>query len=358
MILPIKQDRFLEEDRMTRTCSPALPVFSSAAAAPGARVIALAGVLAALAFAPSAHAASAVPGLPNKTVVIIVPNAAGGPSDLLGRLIAPKLGEAIKQNVIVDNRPSNNGVLAGELASRGAPDGSVLAVGNTGTNAINATLYKRLAYDPIKDFVPITGVMSGGLVAVANPTLPANSMKELIAYAKKAPGKVVIAIAGATGEIATNALKQQAGIDITNVNYKGGAPAVAAILSNESHLTLTNYSSVSGHVTSGKLKLIGVTSAKRDPLLPNVPTFAESGLEGYDVEMWYGFFAPVKTPPAIVQAYYREITRIAALPEVRDKLVAGGYEVVLSNPEQFGARVKRDYEKFRKIILDHNMQLD
>jgi tripartite-type tricarboxylate transporter receptor subunit TctC len=343
---------------MTRNRSLALPVSSSVAAAPRARAIALAGALTALSLAPSAHAASAIPGLPNKTVVIIVPNAAGGPSDLLGRLIAPKLGEAIKQNVIVDNRPSNNGVLAGELASRGAPDGSVLAVGNTGTNAINATLYKRLAYDPIKDFVPITCVMSGGLVAVANPTLPANSIKELIAYAKKAPGKVVIAIAGATGEIATNALKQQAGIDVTNVNYKGGAPAVAAILSNESHLTLTNYSSVSGHVTAGKLKLIGVTSAKRDPLLPNVPTFAESGLEGYEVEMWYGFFAPVKTPPAVVQAYYREITRIAALPEVRDKLVAGGYEVVLSNPEQFGARVKRDYEKYRKIILDHNMQLD
>jgi tripartite-type tricarboxylate transporter receptor subunit TctC len=342
---------------MARTRSPALPRFSSVASLPGrARLVALAGALTAL--VPAAHAASAIPGLPNKPVVIIVPNAAGGPSDLLGRLIAPKLGEAVKQNVIVDNRPSNNGVLAGELASRGAADGSLLTVGNTGTHAINATLYKRLSYDPVKDFVPITGVMSGGLVAVANPTLPANSIRELVAYAKKAPGKVVIAIAGATGEIATNALKQQAGIDMTNVNYKGGAPAVAAILSNESHLTLTNYSSVSGHVTAGKLKLIGVTSAKRDALLPNVPTFAESGLEGYEVEMWYGFFAPVKTPPAIVQSYYREITRIAGSPDVRDKLVAGGYDVILSTPEQFGARVKGDYEKFRKIILDNHMQID
>ena len=308
--------------------------------------------------AGSVHAASAIPGLPNKPVVIIVPNAAGGPSDLLGRLIAPRLSEAVKQNVIVDNRPSNNGVLAGELASRGAPDGSVLAVGNTGTNAINATLYKRLAYDPVKDFVAITMIMSGGLVAVANPSLPANSIKELIAYAKKAPGKVVIAIAGATGEIGTNAMKQQAGIDMTNVNYKGGAPAVAALLSNESHLTLTNYSSVSGHVSAGKLKLIGITSSKRDPLIPNVPTFAESGLEGYEVEMWYGFFAPVKTPPAVVQAYHREITRVAGQPDIREKLASGGYEIVLSTPEQFAARVKRDYEKFRKVILDHNMQVD
>ena len=305
-----------------------------------------------------AEAASAIPGLPNKTVVIIVPNAAGGPSDILGRLIAPKLSEAINQNVIVDNRPSNNGVLAGELASRAAADGSVLAVGNTGTHAINATLYKKLAYDPVKDFVPITGILSGGLVAVANPQLPANSIKELIAYAKKAPGKVIIAIAGATGEIATNALKQQAGIDMTNVNYKGGIPAITAIMSNESHLVLTNYSSVAGHVSAGRLKLIGITSAKRDPLIPDVPTFAENGLEGYEVEMWYGFFAPVKTPAPIVQGYYREITRIVSQPDIRDKLVAGGYEIVLSTPEQFAARVNQDYEKFRKIILDHNMQVD
>jgi tripartite-type tricarboxylate transporter receptor subunit TctC len=290
--------------------------------------------------------------------MIIVPNAAGGPSDLLGRLIAPKLGEAIKQNVIVDNRASNNGVLAGELASRAAPDGSVLTVGNTGTHAINATLYKRLSYDPVKDFAPITMIMSGGLVAVANPSLPANSIRELIAYAKKAPGKVIIAIAGATGEIATNSLKQQAGVDMTSVPYKGGAPAIAALLSNESHLTLTNYSSLVGHVAAGKLKLIGITSAKRDPLLPNVPTFAESGLDGYEVEMWYGFFAPVKTPPAVVQAYYREITRIAGEPDMREKLRSGGYEIVLSSPEQFGKRVRGDYEKFRKVILDHNMQQD
>jgi tripartite-type tricarboxylate transporter receptor subunit TctC len=306
----------------------------------------------------AAQPASAIPGLPSKPVMIIVPNAAGGPSDLLGRLIAPKLSEAIRQNVIVDNRASNNGVLAGELASRAAADGSVLTVGNTGTHAINATLYKRLSYDPVKDFVPITMIMSGGLVAVANPSLPANSIRELVAYAKKAPGKVIIAIAGATGEIATNSLKQQAGIDLTNVPYKGGAPAVAALLSNESHLTLTNYSSLVGHVAAGKLKLIGITSAKRDPLLPNVPTFAESGLEGYEVEMWYGLFAPVKTPPAVVQAYYREITRIAGQPDIREKLTSGGYEIVLSSPEEFGKRVRGDYEKFRKVILDHNMQQD
>jgi tripartite-type tricarboxylate transporter receptor subunit TctC len=314
--------------------------------------------LAALSIIFPVAAATAIPGLPNKPVVIIVPNAAGGPSDLLGRLLAPKLGEALKQNVIVDNRPSNNGVVAGEIAARAAPDGSVIAVGNTGTNAINATLYKHLSYDPVKDFVPITAVITGGLVAVANPQLPASSIKELIAYAKRAPGKVVVAIAGATGEIGTNALKQQAGIDMINVNYKGGAPAIAAILSNESHLTLTNYASVAGHVAAGKLKLIGVTSARRDPLLPNLPTFAENGLEGYEIEMWYGLFAPVKTPPAIVQAYHREIVRIASLPEVRDKLVQGGYEMVLSSPEQFAAKVKRDYERFRKIILDNNMQLD
>lgn len=306
------------------------------------------------------QSAAAVPAsaLPNKPVTILVPNTAGGPSDLIARLVAAKLGETLRQNVIVDNRASNNGIVAAEMAVRAPADGTVIFGGNSGTHAVNATLYKKLPYDPLRDFAPITEAISSGLVAVANPKLPAESIRDLIAYAKASPGKLIFAIAGATGEIAVNRFKRQAQIDANNVNYKGGSPAVFAVISGEAHINLANYSTVAQLVEGGKLKIIGVTGAKRDPLMPNIPTFAENGLDGYDVEIWYGFFAPAKTPPAIVQAYYREIARILALPDIKERLVSGGYTIVASAPEPFGEKVRRDVATYRKIILESGMQLN
>ncbi len=294
--------------------------------------------------------------MPAKSLQIVVANAAGGPADFIARVISPKLSEALRQSVIVDNRPSANGVVAGEYVARAVADGSVIAVGNSGTHAINYSLYKKPTYDPVRDFAAITEVVNGSLVLVANPRVPANSVRDLINEAKKAPGKFNIAIAGATGEIAGNAFKLKAGIELNNIPYKGGAPAVIAVMSDESQLVLTNLSGVATQVDAGKLKILGVTGAHRDAQLPNVPTFAESGLDGYEVEMWYGLFAPAKTPATIVQALQREVARIVAIPEIRDKFVTGGYEVVATTPEQFAERVKRDTEKYRKVILESGMQ--
>jgi tripartite-type tricarboxylate transporter receptor subunit TctC len=294
--------------------------------------------------------------LPNKPVRIVVPNAAAGPNDLVGRLIAPKLSETIGQNVIVDNRPSANGVIGAEYVARAVADGTVLAVGNSGTHAVNFTLYKKPSYDPVKDFAPITEVIYSGLVLVANPSVKANNVRELIDEAKRAPGKLNIAVAGATGEIAGNLIKLQGKVDLNNIPYKGGAPAVTAVLSNESQLVLTLYSSLKGPIDAGKLKPIGVTSSQRDPNLPNVPTVAESGLDGYQVEFWVGFFAPAKTPAATVQALSKEIVRIVNLPEIKNRLTGLGYEVVGSTPEQFAERVRRDTDKYRKVILGSGMQ--
>ena len=295
-------------------------------------------------------------GLPAKPVRIIVPNAAAGPNDLVARLIAPKLGETIGQTVIVDNRPSANGVVGSELVARATPDGTTLAVGNSGTHAVNATLYKKPSYDPIRDFAPITEVIFAPLVLAAHPSVAANNVKELIAEAKRAPGKLNFAVAGATGEIAGNLIKLQGNIDITNVPYKGGAPAMTAVMANESQLVLTLYSSLKGPIDGGKLKALGVTSARRDPQLPNVPTIAESGLPGYEVEFWVGVFAPAKTPANVVQALNREIVRIINLPDVKRGFVNVGYEVVGDTPEHFAGRVRRDTEKFRKTILESKMQ--
>lgn len=312
-------------------------------------------LLAALAAASPAvaHGQSLASLLPAKPVVIVVPNTAAGPNDFLARVLAPKLSEAVRQNVLVDNRPSANGVIAGEIVARAAPDGSVIAVGNTGTHAINASLYKRLSYDPVRDFVPIVNVMMSGLVLAANPRFPAESIKDIIAHAKKSPGAINVAIAGATGEIATNAIKMMAQIDMNNVPYKGGAPALIAVVSGESHFVLTGYSVVAAQAEAGKLKLLGVTGARRDPMIPNVPTLAESGLEGYDVSMWFGLFAPVRTPAAVVRAYNREINQIMSQPDIRSRVAAQGHEIIAGGtPEQFAEQVRRDAEKYRKIILD------
>ena len=297
-----------------------------------------------------------VAGVPNKPIRIVVPNEAAGPNDLVARVIGPKLADKLGQNVVVDNRPSANGVVGSAIVAHAVADGTVLAVGNSGTHAVNASLYKKPAYDPVRDFAAISEVIFAPLVLVANPSVKANNVRELIEDAKRAPGKLNIAVAGATGEIAGNLIKMQGKIDLNNVPYKGGAPAVTAVMSNESQLLLTLYSSLKGPIEAGRLKPLAVTGTRRDPQLPAVPTVAESGLDGYQVEFWIGFFAPAKTPAATVKALSREIVRIVRLPEVKDRFVNLGYEIVGSTPEQFTERVKRDTGKFRKTILESGMQ--
>lgn len=315
----------------------------------------LLSVLIGMALSPAASFGQA-PALPNRLVRFIVPNEAAGPNDLAGRVIAPKLREALGQNVVVENRPSANGVIGTAFVANAVPDGTVLAVGNSGTHAVNATLYRNPTYDPVRDFAAISEVMFSSLVLVANPSVKANNVKELIAEARRAPGKLNIAVAGATGEIAGNLIKLQGKIELNNVPYKGGAPAVTAVMSNESQLLLTLYSSLKGPIDAGKLKPIGVTGSRRYPQLPDVPTVAESGLDGYEVEFWVGIFAPAKTPAATVRALGREIARIVNLPDVKERLIKVGYEVVGSTPDQFAERVRRDTEKYRRIILDSGMQ--
>ena len=318
-------------------------------------VVLAAGVLAT--FAAGAQT-TVTAGLPSKPVRIVVPNAPGGGPDLIARLIAPRFAETIKQSVVVDNRASNNGIVGSEIGARGTPDGTVITVGNAGTHAINATLYRKLPYDPLRDFVPVTEVANAAMAVVSSGKLPANTLREFIAEAKKAQGRFSIAVAGATGEVAGNALKMMAQVEMGNVNYKGGAPAVIAVIANEAQMTLTNYTAVATQVEAGRLKLLAVTSARRAAQIPNVPTVAESGLDGYDFNLWYGLFVPAQTPPATVQALHREVARILQIAEVRERLVATGHEVVGSTPAQFGEKVRRDAEKYRKIILESNMQQD
>lgn len=292
---------------------------------------------------------------PGKQMRIIVGSIGGTGPDFIARLIAPKLGEALHQTVIVENRPSANAVVAAQYAARATPDGSVIMMGNAGTHAINAALYRKLDYDPVADFAPICEIASIPLALVVHPSVPAKSVKELVALARRLPGKLNIAIAGAAGELMGNALKLQAKIDMKNIPYKGGAQAALAVMSGESDMTFTSYVVIASHVEAGRLRVLGVSSAERMPQMPNVPTIAEGGLPGYEHEQWYALFAPAKTPVATVQNLNREVVRIVNLPDVHAQLVKTGHRVVAGTSQQLAEKVKREIEKTRGIVKASGM---
>jgi tripartite-type tricarboxylate transporter receptor subunit TctC len=312
--------------------------------------------LAPFSFFPVVAAAQDVaPGLP-KQVRIVVASIGGTGPDFLARLIAPRLGDATRQNVIVENRPSANGVAAAAYAARSPADGSVIMMGNAGTHAINAALYRKLEYDPLTDFAAITEVASVPLALVIHPSVPAKSVKELLAIARKSPGKLNVAIAGAAGELMGNAFKLQGKVDMTNVPYKGGAQAAIAVMSGEADMVFTSYVVISAHVDAGRLRVLGVTSLERMPQLPKVPTIAEGGLPGYEHEQWYALFAPAKTPAPVVQALYKEVTRIVHTPEMTERLISTGHRIVAGTPQQLTDKVRREIEKTRKIMQESGMQ--
>ena len=294
----------------------------------------------------------------NRPMRVIVPVAPGGPSDTAMRLIVPKMSEALGQTLIVDNRPSPNGVAGTEIAARANPDGYTLAVGNSGTQAINASLYRKLPYSPLRDFVPITQMVTSGMVLVANPKVPANSLPDFIALAKKQPGKLNMGVAGATGEIAGEALMALTQTRLTNVRYKGSSPTELAVLSGEVEVTIITPLASASHINTGRLKAFGVTSAQRSPVLPNVPTIAELGVQGYDFQIWHGLFAPAGTPQRVIRAVHQAAVRALNVPDVRERFAQLGFTVIGNTPEEFAAMVKHEVEKYRKIITDAGIHVE
>jgi tripartite-type tricarboxylate transporter receptor subunit TctC len=310
-------------------------------------------VVAALVVAISSLAGAQ--GLGKRTVRILVASPPAGPSDVQIRLLVPRMSESLGQTFVVDNRPSNNGVVASEIAARAAPDGYTFCVGNSGTHAVNATLYRTLPYDVIRDFIPISEFSSTGLVVAANPRLPASSFNDLVALAKKEPGKLNVGIPGATGQLAGDALWAQMGIKMNNVFYKGSAPSELALVSGEIDVALLTPLATVPHINAGKLKAFGITSTERAALLPNVPTLAEQGVQGYEFQFWNGLFAPAKTPGSIVRAMNKAVVYALRAPEVKGRFNQLGLTIVGNTPEQFADVVKRDVQKFRKIIIDSNI---
>ncbi len=300
-----------------------------------------------------AQAQSTVPGYPSKPIRILVPFAPGGGADLMARLVTVRMSDKLGQPMVVDNRPAASGIVATELAARAAPDGyTILAC--TSNHAGYPWMYKKLPFDIAKDFDYLTQATLSPLVVVVHPSVPAKSLQELISYARSNPGKLNYGSSGAGGppHIAGEMLKSMAKINIAHIVYKGVAPALTAALGNEVQMTFTNLFSGQAHIKGGRLRVLGVTSAKRLQAASEWPTVAESGVPGYEASIWYGFLLPANTPKPIVGVLHREITGILKLPDVTQTFVSQGGEVIASTPEAFRKAFAIDVERLGKVIRD------
>jgi len=294
---------------------------------------------------------------PKRPIRLLVPSPAGGPSDFAARLVTSRLSEALGRNVIVDNRPSVNGILASEIAAKSPPDGSTLLIGNNGTLVMNVGLYKKLPYDPIRDFLPITQLVSAGTALVASTKFAPQTFKELVAAARKDPGRINIGVAGANGAVGTEVLKQAAAIKLNNIPYKGSSPTEQAIVAGEIDVALLSVPVVAPQVRAGRMKIYGVTTAKRSNLMPDVPTIREQGLEGYEFGNWHGLLAPAGTPDKYVREIHRETVRILNSKDIQDIVLARGNEVIANTPEEFSAKLKRDVPRYKKLIAESGIEI-
>ena len=299
-------------------------------------------------------------GYPTKPVTIVVPFAAGGTTDILARIIGQALTTELGQSVIVDNRAGAGGNIGGALAAKAPADGYTLFMGTVGTHAINASLYKKMPFDPIKDFAPLTRVANVPNLLVANPAQPYKTVKELIAYAKANPGKVNFGSSGNGSSIHLSVvlLKSLAWVDIVHVPYKGSDPAVTDLLGNQIGIMFDNMPSAIQHVRSGKLVPIAVTTAKRSPELPNVPTIAEAGVPGYEATSWFGMFAPAGTPAPVLTKLNTALVKVLNQAEVKKKINDQGAETVSETPEQFAAFIKAESIKWGKVVKESGASLD
>ncbi len=307
----------------------------------------------------AATAQTEIAGYPSRPIRIIVPQSPGGSTDLTARLVAQRLTEAFKQTAVVDNRPGAGSTSGTEIVVRAAPDGHTLLV-VASSLTINPALYTRLSYDAIRDFAPITQLSRFPNLLAAHPSVPVKTLQDVIALAKAKPGQINYASAGTgTGtHMSAELLKQMTGIDIVQIPFKGGAPAVIAAMGGQTQLIIGTSVGTLPHVRSGKLRGIAVTSAQRSPSAPEIPTFAESGVPGYDHEPWNGLLAPAKTPRQIIARLNAEVVRMLATTEVRKIFANEGGEAAGNSPEAFSAIVKSETLKWAKVVKAAGIKIE
>ena len=289
---------------------------------------------------------------PNRPVRIIVPQAAGGGVDIVARIIAQKLTESWGQQVIVDNRPGANGIIGVEAVAKSKPDGYTLAAPFTSVLTINPFVYKSLPYDPFRDFAPLMQSVTNVIVLVVHPSLPVRTVKELVALGKSRPGDFVYGSFGVGNltHLAGELLRMEAGLKMTHVPYKGETPAVTDLIAGQYMLLFATSAGVNAHIKAGRLRILATGGEKRAAAYPDVPTMAESGYPNAGVTGWSGLVAPAGTPPEIVQKIQREAARYVRSPELSERLTAIGAEPVGSTPEEFGAFIKSEAEKWSRVI--------
>jgi tripartite-type tricarboxylate transporter receptor subunit TctC len=317
---------------------------------------ALVGVLAGAGLVPAADAQA----YPTRPIRLVVPFPPGGSLDVVARALGQKLSEAWGQPVLIDNRPGAGGNIGADLVAKSAPDGYTILEGALSTHAVNVSLYARMPYDPIKDFAPITLVAITPNVLVLNAAFPVNSVPELIAYAKAHPGALAFGSGsnGSAGHLAGELFKTEAGVDMVHVPYKGGAPALQALLAGDTQLMFDNLANSTPQLKAGRLKALAVTTAKRSPLAPDLPTLSETGLPGFDIYTWWGFMAPAGTRPDIIAKWNAEVRRILATPEMRAFFAQQGAEPAPTTPEQFAALIKSEIPKYAKIVRESGAKVD
>lgn len=297
---------------------------------------------------------------PDRPVRLVALNPPGGVSDTIARAIGERLAERWSQGVVVDNRVGASGIIGSEIVARAQPDGYTLLLGFIGNLAINPGLYKKLPYDPIKDFAPISLAGRSPIVVVVNPSLPAKSIKELIALARAQPGKIAYSSSGSGNgnHLATELFATMAGIKLLHVPYKGGPPALTATIQGETAMMFANSTFAVAQVKANRVRAIAVTTDKRLELLPDVPTVAESGLPDFVVTTWFGVLAPAGTPKALIKRLNTDIVEVLGSAGVRQKLDRAGLIASPSTPEEFGALIKSEIVRWAKVISETGARVD
>ena len=299
---------------------------------------------------------------PSKPIRYVVPFAAGGTTDLLARMLQPELQKALGVAIIVDNKPGAGGNIGSDIVAKAAADGYTIGGGTVSSHAINVSLYgAQMPYDPVRDFAPIALIATIPNVLVVHPSVPAASVKELIAYLKANPGKASFASAGngTSQHISGEMFKSMAGVDMQHIPYKGSAPGITAALAGEVQMMFDNATIAIPHIKSGRLRALGITTAQRSAALPDVPTIADAGgLTGYAIGSWQGVFAPAGTPPEIVKRLHDEIAKIVRMPDMQKRLGDLGSDPGNLTSEEFGALVRSDIAKFGDVVKKSGARID
>jgi tripartite-type tricarboxylate transporter receptor subunit TctC len=321
-------------------------------------------VLAGVIFASGAHAqetsrsAARTPAAdapyPSKPIRFVLGFPPGGASDTMARLLGTRMAESLGQPVVIDNRPGAGGNIAAEIVARSVPDGHTLLLGNNGILAINASLYPKIGFDPLKDFAPVVLVASQPNILVVHPSVAANSVKELIALAKAKPGQLSYASpgAGTTGHLAAELFKRMAGVDYVIISYKGGGPAMLANVAGECQLSFATALSVAGYLKGGRLKALAVTTAKRSPNFPELPTVAEAGVPGFDAITWHGIVVPARTPQPAIARLNGEINKLLQTADMRQRLAALGSDPIGGAPKELTDYMRVEIPRWAKVIKE------